>query len=366
MKKRGFTLIELLAVIVVLAIVALIATPIVMNIIKDAKEESNKRSVEMYAKALELSIAQYQLVNNSIPAGKYTTTDGKNLIKEGETEPTLIVDYNGDVVFDNIIVFDDAEYYLSVGSINGDDVDIEYGRILNFSTDSWQTIAKYKDYGFYKVGDTKEIELDLDNDDVKTSYTIRVMNTSTPEECGEEGFSQSACGFVLEFVDVLSVDKMRFDGVSTSDWSTCKIRNEALPNIYNALPDELKNIIIDTYVVTGKYTGETAGTVSEDVTITTDKLYLLSSKEVWNELIHDSNDKTRQLDYYEERKVSHNNAAAAAKDEYYWLRTPCNNLNECFVNVYDAQTGGWAGKFVGRGSDTDNKGISPAFRIGIN
>ena len=34
MKKKGFTLIELLAVIVVLAIIALIATPIVMNVIK--------------------------------------------------------------------------------------------------------------------------------------------------------------------------------------------------------------------------------------------------------------------------------------------------------------------------------------------
>ena len=34
-KKGGFTLIELLAVIVILAIIALIATPIVLNIIND-------------------------------------------------------------------------------------------------------------------------------------------------------------------------------------------------------------------------------------------------------------------------------------------------------------------------------------------
>ena len=43
MKKKGFTLIELLAVIVVLAIIALIATPIVMNIIKSAKKRSCRK-----------------------------------------------------------------------------------------------------------------------------------------------------------------------------------------------------------------------------------------------------------------------------------------------------------------------------------
>ena len=36
-KKNGFTLIELLAVIIVLAIIALIATPIIFNVIENAK-----------------------------------------------------------------------------------------------------------------------------------------------------------------------------------------------------------------------------------------------------------------------------------------------------------------------------------------
>ena len=61
MKNKGFTLIELLAVIVILAIIALIATPIILGIIKDSKEESNKRSVDMYAKAIENAIAKDQL-----------------------------------------------------------------------------------------------------------------------------------------------------------------------------------------------------------------------------------------------------------------------------------------------------------------
>ena len=38
--KKGFTLIELLAVIVILAIISLIAIPIVLNIIEDARKSS--------------------------------------------------------------------------------------------------------------------------------------------------------------------------------------------------------------------------------------------------------------------------------------------------------------------------------------
>lgn len=42
--KKGFTLIELLAVIIILAIIALIATPIVLNVIENAKLKSLENS----------------------------------------------------------------------------------------------------------------------------------------------------------------------------------------------------------------------------------------------------------------------------------------------------------------------------------
>ena len=53
MKNKGFTLIELLAVIVVLAIIALIVTPIVINMIGNAKDSSDERSAELYLNAVE-------------------------------------------------------------------------------------------------------------------------------------------------------------------------------------------------------------------------------------------------------------------------------------------------------------------------
>ena len=63
MNKKGFTLIELLAVIVVLAIIALIATPVVMNTIADAQNETTERSLENYASQLELGYADAMLDN---------------------------------------------------------------------------------------------------------------------------------------------------------------------------------------------------------------------------------------------------------------------------------------------------------------
>lgn len=53
MNKKGFTLIELLAVIVILAIIALIATPIILGIINDAKSSAKKRSAELIYSGVE-------------------------------------------------------------------------------------------------------------------------------------------------------------------------------------------------------------------------------------------------------------------------------------------------------------------------
>lgn len=56
MNKKGFTLIELLAVIVILAIIALIVTPIVSNIIASARNSANARSVEGHIDNIEYAI----------------------------------------------------------------------------------------------------------------------------------------------------------------------------------------------------------------------------------------------------------------------------------------------------------------------
>ena len=66
MNKKGFTLIELLAIIVILAIIAVITTPIILGIIDEAKIKSAKNSVYGIEKSAQLHYSKKQL-NNGVP-----------------------------------------------------------------------------------------------------------------------------------------------------------------------------------------------------------------------------------------------------------------------------------------------------------
>jgi len=72
MKKKGFTLIELLAVIVILAIIALIATPTILGVIEKARKGASEQSALGYIDAVEKQVAINQVKNeNLINDGTY-------------------------------------------------------------------------------------------------------------------------------------------------------------------------------------------------------------------------------------------------------------------------------------------------------
>ena len=115
MKNKGFTLIELLAVIVILAIISLIATPTILNIVNGTKEEANKRSIDMYAKAVENAIVQYQMKENK------KTTSFEQIEK--------YIKYEGDKVECEVNIYEDGNIYLSKCRVNnGDLLNYTYGQ----------------------------------------------------------------------------------------------------------------------------------------------------------------------------------------------------------------------------------------------
>lgn len=84
--QKGFTLIELLAVIVILAIIALIATPMILGVIDKARKGAAESSALGYIDAVEKEAVIGMLDNEagngnlSIPAGVYDTSSA-NLAK---------------------------------------------------------------------------------------------------------------------------------------------------------------------------------------------------------------------------------------------------------------------------------------------
>ena len=252
----------------------------------------------------------------------------------------------------------DAQKTYFVGNI---DVEGEYIPNIaapnNFSTDSWSTIIKAvqeNNIGKYNVGDTKEIDMGTYG-----THTLRIANKSTPSECSTEGFSQTACGFVLEFQDIITTSKMNNAYSNTGGWNNAEMNTFINNNIYNALPNELKEIIIDTIVVSSYGKNDTANFT------TTNKLYLLAPKEIYTdyaETTDTAKDLTRILDYYKEKGVTMNSYANAIKYNnstatWWWLRNaPSSNSGNFFgVNVTGILNNNYA-HFVG--------GVSPAFRIG--
>ena len=267
-----------------------------------------------------------------------------------------------------------------------------------FETDSWATIAsniKTGNTSRYKVGETKEVAIDgFTNTSSKPTFTVRIANNSTPSECATEGFSQTACGFVVEFVDIITGYNMNPagtyneteypKGTSLGGWPASAmykyvngIKNEdgswdRTNTIYSKLPSDLRSAIIDTYVVSG-HGSEDTGTRSDGNFESTDKLYLLTAGEVWGDcLTSDCNDTasyayngsggttTRQLDYYESIGVSKSNDSGAIKQElmFWWFRAAVSIYSSSFKGMYNRGSYNFSPNANNRG------GVAPAFRIG--
>ena len=311
---------------------------------------------------------------------EYTVTysDGieianKQLLESGKTETYKVkVYYKEDITASQLpSTNDNYVFKFSVTYAQATTSAVPAPHPTSFADDDWSTIIMAVQTGntsAYHVGDTKTVDL---GSNLRT-HTLRIANTSTPAECSTTGFSQTACGFVLEFADIISYHKINSKINSTATnvggWPASEIRTYVNSDIYNALPETLRNAIIDTAVVSGH--GSTSG---ETNFTSTDKLYLLATHEVWED--DDGNyyngpdyydtayNNTRQLDYYAGLNVTTSNCSGAKKQnnelaDYWWLRSvECSSTSDSLA--VGGNSGGWVNNTA-----SNNLGVSPAFRIG--
>lgn len=255
----------------------------------------------------------------------------------------------------------------------------------SFANDTWKAISlnvKRNNTSCYHVGDTKEVDIGEYGTNI-----VRISNMSTTDECNDDNFSESSCGFVVEFQDIIAINRMNpwsrteemTNGYnSKGGWEYSEMRRFVNNDIFNSLPTDLKEVIADTRVISGH------GLLDEEDFITTDKLFLLSIHEVFEDIDEDTSvgtnsmdtayEKTRQLDYYKMNNVTvglwdndiwwyTGNVDAAIKQTkvpgyvWWWLRNNvANEKNYHFFRVDDV--GNW---FESTSSYYD--GVSPAFRI---
>ena len=165
--KRGFTLIELLAVIVVLAIIALIATPIVMNTIKKSQKGAAERSAENYIDAVETAVATAKLDSDGVPDGTYTINDKGNLEGNGLTKP--------------------LEIEMSGNKPTGGTITIKNGQV---TTDSKMTVGSYE-VSYNPT--SKKYEATEKGNSTKTYANGEVVyfNVTTGEKCSSSDYTET-------------------------------------------------------------------------------------------------------------------------------------------------------------------------------
>ena len=218
----------------------------------------------------------------------------------------------------------------------------------SFSTDSWATIQKAvqnNNTSAYNVGDTKKVTIN------GTDYTVRIANKSTAQNCSNTEYSQTACGFVVEFVDIITTMKMRDTNTNVGGYPATLVYDYLKNTLYGQLPSDLQAAIKPTRVISGHGSNDSTNFTS------TDNLYLLSGVEVFGSDGYDTAaGTTTQLEYYNNSsnsKIKQYNSS----DSWWWLRLARSSDKSFFRSV----TG--HGDLSGSNAYTTS-GVAPAFRIG--
>ena len=249
-KKKGFTLIELIAVLVIMAIIALIVTPLVMSIIRKARISADKRSIDAYGRSIELAIAGYLL-----DTGKFPTEVSQ-----------LTIEYSGNqVVCETTQINTDSSVYLAGCTVAGRNVEnYTYGEDKTPPAPTYNSYSvgdqvTYNNINYYVIKDSSVSEstvtllkaepLSVDEIATYSAGTGASTDNNGGMEYGET--SDYSTSYIKQVVDawknaqvpaasearLITVDELSSFGYEYAEEGTSKYYNktESTPNwIYNS------------------------------------------------------------------------------------------------------------------------------------
>ena len=171
--NNGFTLIELLAVIVILAIIALIATPIILDVIDSTKRSAVLRSTELYLNGVEQQILSRNLIENFNPYECEIQSDG-NLICDNIS---LVIESKGDRPTSGTIVFEEGKiidaYGIEIGNYELEMHDDDVVLSSEIKDDTCRITYKTTTPNAPDIGDLTPVKYDGEN------WVITTINDPT-------------------------------------------------------------------------------------------------------------------------------------------------------------------------------------------
>ena len=287
MNKKGFTLIELLAVIVVLAVIALIATPIVLNLVKTAKIGSAEQSVTGYVKAIENTIIKDMLDDKNISDGTYKYD-------------SLKVDVSGKTPTNGYYILEKNTIKNAIFCVDGYTIEYKNGQSKKIS-DTCEELYQVYENGTAIYFNPETGKVCNQNDAVSTTGTkTGCMKWYT---FNDEGSKTETVNMILDHNTTATVAYN-----STGSNSEMKEVKTALDNDTSTWDSSLKARLITANEI-AKITGNT----SFDEKTSSDWFYL------------DSNNKTQV-------------ANSTNKSKYSWLYDYTESCEEKGCNIEDSST----------------------------
>lgn len=186
-----------------------------------------------------------------------------------------------------------------------------------------------------------------------TEAAVRILGFRQDELSENKG----KAGISFEFAGVPKTHWMNADWTNEGGWEKSEMRNWLRSDFWALLPDELRANLVEVTKRTNNR-GKVSQSDSNAVTDTRDKLWLLSTAEVYGgDLEYPYGAEGKQYQLYIDQDVTTENYDFSRKSgasSWWWLRSPYARDSSPFRIV--SSGGGW----LGRLADGDD-GVSPGF-----